>query len=179
MKFRSLWFTSLCLAVTLVARAQLTPGQQTQIDHCIQMVETWAADPVIVQAVVEQNHHLDEAAAALTNDAWKALTLLSPAVRAVAKNPAALALKGHAADWTSEVFLNDAEGRKVAFLAKTTSWSHATSAKHTQPMAGHTWQGPVEVDSSSGLQQVQVAVPVLAEGKVVGSLVVGVRFASL
>jgi hypothetical protein len=41
-------------------------------------------------------------------------------------------------------------------------------------MAGKTWQGKVEVDESSGLQQLQISVPVIIDGKPAGSLVVGV-----
>ena len=46
-------------------------------------------------------------------------------------------------------------------------------------MTGKTWQGPVEVDESSGVQQVQVAVPVLDGGKPIGTLVVGISISKL
>jgi hypothetical protein len=46
-------------------------------------------------------------------------------------------------------------------------------------MSGKTWQGDVEIDASSGLQQVQVAVPVLDGGKAIGSLVVGLSIGKL
>jgi hypothetical protein len=73
----------------------------------------------------------------------------------------------------SEAFLSGADGFKVAFLSKPTNWSHKGKPKHDVPMTGKTWQGPVEVDESTGTQQVQVAVPVKDGGKVIGSLVVG------
>jgi hypothetical protein len=68
---------------------------------------------------------------------------------------------------------------KVAFLSKTTSWSHKGKAKHDVPMAGKTWQGTIEVDKSTGQQQIQIAVPVLDGGKPIGSLVVGLAVAKL
>ena len=46
-------------------------------------------------------------------------------------------------------------------------------------MSGKVWQGVVELDESTGLQQIQVSVPVLAEGQAVGSLVVGVSVSKL
>jgi hypothetical protein len=46
-------------------------------------------------------------------------------------------------------------------------------------MAGKTWIGPVEVDESTGLQQVQVALPVLDGGKPIGSIVLGLSVAKL
>ena len=33
--------------------------------------------------------------------------------------------------------------------------------KHDVPMTGKSWQGPVEIDESSGIQQLQISVPVL------------------
>jgi len=46
-------------------------------------------------------------------------------------------------------------------------------------MTGKTWQGQPEVDESTGLQQVQVAVPILDGGKPIGSLVVGLSLTKL
>ena len=40
-------------------------------------------------------------------------------------------------------------------------------------------QGEVEVDESTGLQQVQIAVPVLDGGKPIGSLVVGLSLTKM
>jgi hypothetical protein len=67
----------------------------------------------------------------------------------------------------------------VGFLGKTTSWSHKGKAKHDVPMTGKTWQGPIELDESSGTQQVQVSMPVLDGDKPIGSLVVGISLAKL
>jgi hypothetical protein len=88
-------------------------------------------------------------------------------------------LKSKKTDAVSEAFLSGSDGNKVAFLAKTSSCCHKGKAKHDDPMAGKTWQGPVEVDESTGLQQVQVAVPVLEGDKPIGSLVVGLSIAKL
>jgi hypothetical protein len=46
-------------------------------------------------------------------------------------------------------------------------------------MNGKTWQGTIEVDESTGLQQIQIAVPVLSDGKPIGSLVVGLSVSTL
>jgi hypothetical protein len=47
------------------------------------------------------------------------------------------------------------------------------------PMAGKLYYGPVEVDESSGQQQVQVGFPVLDGTKPIGSIVVGLAIARL
>ena len=149
------------------------PAVQAKIDARIAEIKTWAADPVIVAAVKAHAAAVPADQAALTQDKWKSLTVLDPLVRSFTKNEAGAFLKSKKAEWVTEAFLSDANGLKVAFLAKTTNWNHSGKPKHDEPMAGKTWQGSVEVDESSGLQQLQVSVPVLDGGKPVGSLVVG------
>jgi hypothetical protein len=95
------------------------------------------------------------------------------------KTDAAEFLKSKKTEAISEAFVSDAQGNKVGFLAKTSNWNHKGKPKHDVPMTGKTWQGPVELDESTGLQQVQVAVPVLEGDKPVGSLVVGLAVSKL
>lgn len=169
----------LAACVASASHAALPPDQQAKLDAKIADIRLWAADPVVTQAVVAQNTATPPAFAEMTQEKWKTLTVLAPFVRAFSKNAAAVALKARKTDWVSEAFVSDAAGLKVAFLAKTSGWSHAGKPKHDRPMAGETWQGEVELDESTGLQQVQVAVPIIAEGKPVGSLVVGVSLSKL
>ena len=46
-------------------------------------------------------------------------------------------------------------------------------------MTSKTWQGPIEVDESSGAQQVQVSMPILDGDKPIGSLVIGLSASKL
>jgi hypothetical protein len=133
----------------------------------------------VVGAVKAQNAALPADLAAINQEKWKALTILDPFVRSFGKNAAGEFLKGKKTEMVSEAFLSDATGVKVAFLSKPSSWSHKGKEKHDVPMTGKNWQGPVEVDESTGQQQVQVAVPVLDGGKPIGSLVVGLRLSKL
>jgi hypothetical protein len=104
---------------------------------------------------------------------------MDPLVRSFTKNEAAVFLKSKKGEVISEAFVSGADGLKVAFLSKPTNWSHKGKPKHDQPIAGKIWQGAVELDESTGLQQVQVAVPVLDAGKPIGSLVVGLSLSKL
>jgi hypothetical protein len=61
----------------------------------------------------------------------------------------------------------------VAFLSKTSSWSHKGKPKHDVPMMGKIWYGTVETDESTGQLQVQVGIPVLDGARPIGSIVVG------
>jgi len=175
------------LATTLVLAVAVLPlwgegldaAVQPKVDAQIKLVQAWAADPVIVAAVKTGNAGQTGDLATMTQDKWKSLSILDPAVRGFTKNAAAEFIKGKKSDVVSESFLSAADGTKVAFLTKPTNWCHKGKPKHEEPMAGKTWQGPVEVDDSTGLQQVQVSVPVIDGGKPIGSLVVGLSISKL
>jgi len=166
-------------AVAANCAAQLSPESQVKVNAQIKTIQAWAADPAIVSAVKAHNASPAAEAAGMTQEKWKSLTILDPVVRSFSKNAAGAWLKGKKTDAISEAFLSGADGSKVAFLSKPTGWSHKGKAKHDDPMAGKIWQGSVEVDESTGLQQVQVAVPVLDGDKPIGSLVVGLSLSKL
>lgn len=157
----------------------LDPATQAKVDAKVKEIQAWASDPVLVKAVVAHNTALPADQAAMTQDSWKTLTILDPFVRSFSTNEAGQFLKSKKAPEIAEAFISGSDGLKVAFLGKTTGWSHKGKPKHEVPMTGKTWQGAVEVDESTGLQQVQVAVPVLEGGKPVGSLVVGLAISKL
>lgn len=169
-------FPFAALAIALAAgslRADLDAGQKTKVDAAVTQVKTWAADPAVVAGVKAFNAAPSDDVKSMTQDKWKGLPVLDPFVRSFTKNDAAAKIKGLKSEAVTEAFLSGADGKKVAFLAKPSNWSHAGKAKHDKPMAGETWIGDVEVDESTGQQQIQVSVPVLDGDKPVGSLVVG------
>jgi len=171
-------FVLASLSLTLPA-ADLDPALQTKVDAQLAIIKTWASDPAIVNAVKAQNASLPADYAAMTQEKWKALAVVDPFVRSFNKNEAASFLKGKKTDVIIRAFLSDASGIKVAFTIKTLSWSHKGDPKHEVPMTGKTWQGTVEQDKASGLEQIQVAVPVLDGDKPIGSLVVGMSIGKL
>ena len=156
-----------------------TGDLKVKIEGKLKGLASWSTNPEIVAAVKAHNTNSSPDAKGMTNEKWKQLTLLDPFVRGFTKNPAAQAVKAKKEDWVSECFISGADGTKVAFLSKTTSWSHADKDKHRVPMTGKTWIGPVEVDESSGLQQVQVALPVLEGARPIGSIVFGLSIAKI
>lgn len=173
----------LCLLIlgsALTAFGQsISPAQQSKIDAQIKEITAWAGAPAIVTAVRDHNTSVPAEHAAITQEKWRALTVLDPLVRSFSKNEVGTFLKSKKSDLISEAFVSDAKGLKVGFISKTTGWSHAGKPKHDVPMTGKVWQGGVEVDDSTGQQQVQVAVPVLDGGKPIGSLVVGLSLNKL
>lgn len=150
---------------------------QAKVAAKLTEIKTWAANPVLVEAVVAQNAALPAEYAAMTQERWKALPALDPFVLQFSYNPTGLFLESIQRPWVGEAFVNDARGNKVAFLSKPTTWCHAGKAKHDVPIGGSDWQGPLELDESTGLSEIQIAVPVLKEGVPVGVLIVGISIA--
>jgi hypothetical protein len=163
----------------LAGAASLDAAQQGKVDAKVKEIQSWAAMPAIVDAVKAYNAAKSPEAASMDQAKWAGLSVIDPFVRGLTKNAAAELLKAKKGEVVSEAFVSGADGGKVAFLGKPTNWNHKGKPKHDQPMSGKTWQGPVEIDESSGLQQVQVAVPVLDGGKPIGSLVVGLSVGKL
>jgi hypothetical protein len=171
------------LSVTLLIPAMLgqalSPELKAKVDAKAKEIQAWSTDAQIVAAVKANNANPPAEAKAMTNDKWKGLTILDPFVRSFSKNALGQYLKAKKNDEIAECFVSGADGTKVAFLSKTSSWSHADKPKHKVPMSGKTWVGPMEVDESTGQQEVQVAVPVLDGAKPIGSIVVGLSVAKL
>jgi len=141
---------------------------------------SWVStDATVVAAVKAHNAGPSAEAKAMTQEKWKALPVLDPFVRGLSKNTLAEHLKTRRDGSWSELFVSGADGTKVALFNKTSSWSHKGKDKHDVPMQGRTWIGETEVDASSGVEQIQVGLPVLDGGKPIGSVVVGLAVSKL
>ncbi len=176
----------LFFAITLtVAAPSIASGQELRADirakttAKIAEIKSWGKDPQIVRAVEAYNSTPPPDAGEMTNDRWKGLTVLDPKVRSYCTNPLAEYLKNKKDESISEIFVSGADGGKVAFLSKPTSWSHKGKPKHDIPMSGTIYIGPIEKDESTGREQIQIGVPILAGNRPVGSIVVGLKASSL
>jgi hypothetical protein len=169
------------LANTTWAGFEITPAVQKELDKHVEKVKAWAADPVIVKAVTAQNEK--GPIAGMDNPKWKALRRSDALVKEFQSNPAGQYLKQRIDDSNgtyAEAFLSGAQGEKVAFYEKTTSYVHKGAPKFDVPFtSGKSWQGQPEFDESSQTHQIQVSVPVVSGGKPVGVLVVGVSLTKL
>lgn len=163
-------------AVSAALDFKITPAVQAELDREKAVIATWAADPVIVKAVEEQN--LKGPLPGMDNAKWKGTMRSDPVVKQFQNNPAGRFLRQKmraSKGAVTEAFLNAAKGEKVAFGEKTTSYIHAGAAKHDVPFTtGKPWQGKPAFDESSQTYAIQVSTPVLAKGHPIGSLVVGI-----
>jgi hypothetical protein len=170
------------LALSDKARAfEMTPVVQVELDKEKTVIASWASDPVIVKAVKEQNGK--GPIPGMDNPKWKSTRRSDPVVQALQENAAGRLLKAKVEGSNgmfSEAFLNAAQGEKVAFVEKTTSYIHKGQAKFDVPFANaKAWQGKPEFDESAQTYQIQISVPVLADGKPIGALVAGVNLSHL
>ena len=160
---------------------EITPAVQKELDKHVEMVKTWAADPTIVKAVTDQNEK--GPIAGLDNPKWKTLRRSDALVKEFQSNAAGQYLRQKISDSKgtyAEAFLSAAQGEKVAFFEKTTSYLHKGTPKFDVPFSsGKSWQGQPEFDESSQTHQIQISVPVVSAGKPVGVLVVGVSLTKL
>jgi hypothetical protein len=136
-------------------------------------VAKWAADPLLIAAVRAHNANRTPEELAMMQETWAALLPTDPFVRSYLTNNVGRWLSAKRSAGVVEIFLSDDAGLKVGFMEKPGSWSHAGNPKHDVPMSGKTWQGRVALDESTGQRQLQISVPVLDDGKPIGSLVVG------
>jgi len=157
----------------------LPPEVKAKVEAKLAQVKGWSTDATIVTAVKEHNANPPAADKAMTNEQWSRLTVLDPYVRGFARNALGSYLKSKRDDQMVECFVSGADGTKVAFLSKTTYWSHGDKEKHRIPMSGKVYIGPIALDESTGQQLVQIGLPVLDAGKPIGSIVIGLAVSKL
>jgi hypothetical protein len=160
---------------------EMTAAIQAELDKQKTVVAGWAASPVIVGAVAEQNHK--GPIAGMDNAKWKTTRRSDPVVVGFQANAAGQFLKAKLAESqgaVSEAFLSAAQGEKVAFAEKTSYYIHNGMAKFDVPFkSGKPWQGQAEFDESSQTYAIQISVPVVADGRPIGALVVGINLSHL
>jgi hypothetical protein len=170
------------VAVSFAAQLEITGAVQTELDRQKVELAKWAADPTIVSAVKE--HNAKGPIPDMDNGKWKTLRRSDPVVKALIEGPAGHVLKKRMQDSSGaidKVFLNGAAGDKVAFAEKTISYLHKGQEKFDVPMStGKPWQmSKPWFDESLQGYAVQIAVPVVADGKTIGVLVGSVPVAHL
>lgn len=175
---RSLMFPFLLWMISLgQVQAQsgtLTAEQNKKLEELMKQASELAKSAELVAAVRDYNAKAGAGNQDMNQDKWSKLTIMDPIVKELRSNATAKLLQSRKADVVSEAFVSGADGTKVGFLSKPSNWSHKGKPKHDDPMAGKSWIGTPEKDASTGLSQVQFALPIVDAGQPIGSLVIGV-----
>jgi len=160
---------------------QLREKIQNELNKRKIEISAWVTDALIIKAVNEQN--AKGPIVGMDNPTWKLAKRTDPVVAAFRTCAAGQFLKDkiHSEGSAfSEAFLNGAQGEKVAFVEKTSSYIHKGCPKFDVPFQEKTvWQGLPEYDESTQTYAIQISVPVLEHGKPIGVLVVGVNLSHL
>ncbi|MEY4589474.1 MAG: hypothetical protein RL497_1550 [Pseudomonadota bacterium] len=148
-------------------------------------IKKWGENPVLVAAVKEQNAKKMGLDAIQKRDKeWMAATGLDDQMKVMMKNPAATELNNLEATkpYFFESFLMDSQGANVAMTNKTSDYWQGDEEKFTNAFkggAGGVDIGKSKFDDSAKAYLVQVSVPVVDAGTVIGALCVGVNIDEL
>jgi hypothetical protein len=174
-------FTATILATALFAGNSYAREVKDIVPEILQT----AANPVVVQAVKEQN------AKALTltkiqeiDKTWSSAKSPDGFMKSLTSNPAAKALASveKSKPYLVEFILTDNQGANVAITSMTSDYWQGDEPKFTNAFndgSGKTYIARPQKDKSSSEVVSQVSVPVMAGDKAIGTLTVGIRVEKL
>jgi len=157
------------------------PELQAEVEARVTLVERWAADPIVVQAVREANEKLRPMREIeLLDTMWQATRGVDKFIRSIIDHPAAERLRELRSSnpELQEAFLTDRLGANIATTNKTSDFYQGDEAKFTEAYhdgAGSVYIGKIARDESIQSFSVQIGVPVMDEGRAIGVLVVTVN----
>lgn len=174
--------------VALVILAAATPALlhagEAAPPAVIRLAETRLAplgtDPVIVQAVKEQNaQNKSLEAVKAMDEKWKATPGIADFMQALMDSACGKRLREiqNTADYYAEIFVMDRLGANVAMTDKTSDYWQGDEAKFTESYKsgrGGIHVSEVAFDESAQAYLVQVSVPVKAGDTVIGAITFGI-----
>lgn len=161
--------------------AAITPEMQKKIDAYKTRAAALAADPALVKSVKEAN--AKGAIAGMDNGKWEQLPETNPVVSEMVTNPAGQLLT----KWMSEdaqglnkLVLTGNQGHRFAFTSKPVSYMSKEKTHFTESFSGKVWQQKeAQPDPSTKIETVQITVPVLDAGQVIGVLLMSLTAENL
>jgi len=175
----------LTLALFLPAGPKLDPALRAQVEARVSVVQQWASDPIVLQAVREANANprtMEEIEK--INLEWEKATGVTPFMRALIDHPAARRLKELRTEnpEIQEAFLTDAVGANVAITNKTSDFYQGDETQYLEAFnqgKGGLHVGELAFDESIHSYSIHVGVPVLDQGKPIGVLLAAVNVEKL
>ena len=165
----------LTLAMSMVlsspAMAKIPADVQAKLDaHVAELVEL-AKNPTIIAA--SKAGATDKS---MNNARWQDIAETDTAVTSITNNQASNLLEKHSTPSIAKIYLRDAEGLWVAGKTKPFIYNLSNRPNYKKAITGENFIAPkIQKDPSTGEDAVQVAVPVLDNGKVVGILHAGIK----
>ena len=182
---RKLLVLALVLACAVASRAratfEMTAALQKELDRHVATIKAMALDPTLVKAVFWEGKK--GPIAGMDNEKWKSIRRSDDLVRSFLGGEAGklLAKKLETSNGIYvRAFVCGSRGEQIASTEKTDYYLFGGQPRFDVPFTtAMTWQGPPELDADSDAHDVQIAAPVIASGKTIGVLVVGVNLTKL
>lgn len=174
---RSTWVSALMVGLVVAvgtmhnARAELPPDVQAKVDPYKKKLVEWAANPAIVAATKESNSK-GGLAPGMTNAKWDELAETDPTVKGFQTSAAGKILTKFEEDkGINKLYARDEKGNLVAASNKPLLYNVASRAPFQAGMKGSVWDsGAVKPDPTTQKKSVQLGVPIMDGGKVIGVL---------
>ena len=166
----------------LAATAEEVPAALTKHLPDLQKL---GENPVLIAAVKAQNAKAIGLDAIKKRDAeWMAKTGVDAGMKEIMENEPAkeLAKIESSQPFYFELFLMDNQGANVAMTNKTSDYWQGDEEKFTKAFkggSGEVFVAAAEFDDSANAYLIQVSVPVIADGKAIGVLTIGVNLDEL
>ena len=141
---------------------------------------TLGLDPIIIDAVNQENAKNKSLSRIQEMDAqWKSTPGIADYMQAMMDSACGKRLRGlqKSKPYYSEIFVMDNQGANVAMTDKTSDYWQGDEAKFQKSFnggKGAVFVDEVEFDDSTKAYLVQVSVPVLDNGKVIGAITFGI-----
>ncbi|HWR87018.1 MAG TPA: hypothetical protein VN277_01205 [Acidiferrobacterales bacterium] len=166
---------TLLFTATPLLAGDITPTMQSKIDKYKKQAVSWAADPLIVQAVKDAN--AKGPIAGMGNAKWKEFKETDQVVSAFVTNATGKQLtKWLEADakGVNKIVLSGAKSQRVAYTSMPAKYLGKGAPNFDTSMNdAKVWQqDESKPDPSTNIDTVQISAPVMDGGKVIGVLLV-------
>lgn len=176
-----------CLISAFVsAFVSASENQDAQFEEFILYVEKLTQNPLVIQAVEDQNQQLLSMEQIEERDEeWQSTKELTPLKRELQESPVGLLLQQEVRKnkkSVSEIFVTDNQGANVAAFPATSDYWQGDEEKWSAAFNkgnGKRFIGPIQYDESSNTMSAQISSPIIKDEKTIGIIIVGIKMQSI
>lgn len=171
--------------LTVCSLSVLAEELPPEVNKMIPALKAWGANPVLIDAVKNQNAKNISLDAIKARDAsWRKTEGLDDEMKGMLSSAAGKKLSEFekSQPYFFELFLMDNQGANVSMTNKTSDYWQGDEAKWQESFkggAGAVHIGEIEFDESAQDYLVQVSVPVVDGGKAIGAITIGINLDDL
>ena len=167
------------LAASTASAGEIDPALKAKLDAQVKIVQSWVNDPVIVQAVKAQNASPSAEAKAMTEAKWGCVAPVRRFRPVAGQQPGWAVPEGQERPGDQRGLRLGGRRNEGGLPGEDHQLDPQGQgqARRADEREDLVWRG--QTDKSTGLQQIQVCVPVLDGGQPIGAVVVGFQVSRL